>query len=118
MRDTNYKIRGWMGSNKVSVRELAERMGVSYNTLKTRMSGKTPWKLSDIEKKLITSEKDTLRTQLLIMLSDYPEETQEIMTIAQHYFGDLKGDWYATSLFNRWITEREVAEPAWFDKNR
>lgn len=50
MRGTNYKIRGWMGSNKVSVRELAERMGVSYNTLKTRMSGKTPWKLSDIEK--------------------------------------------------------------------
>ena len=50
MRDTNYKIRGWMGSNKVSVRELAKRMGVSYNTLKTRMSGKTPWKLSDIEK--------------------------------------------------------------------
>lgn len=75
-------------------------------------------KLSEIDKKLLTSEKDTLRTQLLIMLSDYPEETQEIMTIAQHYFGDLKGDWYATSLFNRWITEREVAEPSWFDKNK
>lgn len=50
MRDTNYKIRGWMGSNKVSVRRLAELMDMPYDTLKTRMSGKTPWKLSDIEK--------------------------------------------------------------------
>lgn len=74
--------------------------------------------LKGIDDKLIKSEKDALRTQLLILLSDYPEETQEIMTIAQHYFGDLKGDWYATSLFNKWITDNEIAEPSWFDSKK
>ena len=74
--------------------------------------------LKSIDEKLVKSEKDALRTQLLILLSDYPEETQEIMTIAQHYFGDLKGDWYATSLFNKWITDNKIAEPAWFDKSK
>lgn len=74
--------------------------------------------LTKIENRLIKSEKDALRTQLLIMISDYPDEKQEIMTIAQHYFGDLKGDWYATSLFNRWITEQGIAEPSWFDKTK
>lgn len=71
--------------------------------------------LGKIEERLVISEKDALRTQLLIMISDYPEERQEIMTIAQHYFGDLHGDWYATTLFNRWITENDIAEPSWFN---
>lgn len=74
--------------------------------------------LDGISEKLIKSERDALRTQLLIMISDYPEEKQEIMTIAQHYFGDLHGDWYATTLFNRWITDNDIAEPNWFDKTR
>jgi predicted Fe-Mo cluster-binding NifX family protein len=74
--------------------------------------------LTKIENRLIKSEKDALRTQLLIMISDYPDEKQEIMTIAQHYFGNLKGDWYATSLFNRWITEQGIAEPSWFDSKK
>lgn len=74
--------------------------------------------LKSIDEKLVKSEKDALRTQLLILLSDYPEETQEIMTIAQHYFGDLKGDWYATSLFNKWITDNAIAEPSWFNKSK
>jgi hypothetical protein len=74
--------------------------------------------LKSIDDKLVKSEKDGLRTQLLILLSDYPEETQEIMTIAQHYFGNLKGDWYATSLLNKWITDNKIAEPVWFDKSK
>ena len=73
-------------------------------------------KLNDIEAKLVTTEKDALRTQLLILISDYPGEKQEIMTLAEHYFGKLKGDWYASSLFNRWIRENNVTEPTWFDK--
>ena len=74
--------------------------------------------LAEINDRLVKSEKDALRTQLLILISDYPHETQEIMTIAEHYFGDLHGDWYATSLFNRWITENEIAEPSWFDSKK
>lgn len=50
MRDTNYKLRGWMGANKVSGRKLSEMTGIPYDTLKTKLSGKSTWKLSDIEK--------------------------------------------------------------------
>ena len=89
----------------------------AFSSRRTKLKGIAD-KLNTIEAKLVTSEKDALRTQLLIMISDYPEETQEIMTIAQHYFKDLKGDWYATSLFNRWIVEKGIAEPSWFDKSK
>ena len=63
------------------------------------------------------TEKDELRTQLLLLLSDYPEERQEIMKLAEHYFKDLKGNWYATTLFNNWLVERQIARPEWFRVN-
>lgn len=60
-------------------------------------------------------EVDIVRTQLLLLLSDYPSNVAEIMKVAEHYFSDLKGDWYMTSLFFDWLQENEIAEPAWFD---
>ena len=50
MRDTNYELRAWMGANKVSGRELAKRMGRSYETIRMKLSGKTEWTLPEIEK--------------------------------------------------------------------
>lgn len=61
-------------------------------------------------------EKDGLRTQLLLLILMKPEETSEILTLAQHYFVDLKGNWYMTSIFNKWLEEYEIAEPEWFNK--
>ena len=52
MADTNYKLRAWMGANRISGAELARRTGISYNTLKLKLSGKTKWTLSDVEKLL------------------------------------------------------------------
>ena len=49
MEDTNYKLRGWMGSNRVSGVEMAERIGMPYDTFKGKYSGKTEWKLSEIK---------------------------------------------------------------------
>lgn len=49
MVDTNYKIRAWMGANKVSGRELAKRLDMPYSTFCTRMSEKTGWKLPEIK---------------------------------------------------------------------
>lgn len=60
-------------------------------------------------------EKDGLRTQLLLLILMKPEETSEILTLAQHYFVDLKGNWYMTSIFNKWLEEYEIAEPEWFN---
>ena len=72
-------------------------------------------KLNDIDAKLALSEKDALRTQLLIMMSDYPNETSDILKLAQHYFGDLKGNWVATKLFNDWVIANHVGNPEWFN---
>ena len=70
--------------------------------------------LQEIKDKQVVSEKDTLRTQLLLMISDYPDETMDILKLAEHYFKNLKGNWTATMLFNRWLESRKIAKPDWF----
>ena len=69
----------------------------------------------NVKGKLLLLEKDVLRTQLLLLILLKPEEKQEILTIAEHYFKDLKGNWYMTSIFNKWLTGAKEAKPEWFD---
>ena len=69
----------------------------------------------DIRKSLKKVEKDGLRTQLLLMILMKPGEKQEILTIGEHYFSVLKGNWYMTSMFNNWLKTKKIAEPDWFD---
>ena len=73
-------------------------------------------KLTVIEANQRLAEKDSLRTQLLLLMADYPDEDQEIMKLAEHYFKDLHGDWYATGLFNKWLENVSTLEckPSWF----
>lgn len=90
----------------------------AFSSRKTKIKGIVD-KLNSIDEKLVKSEKDALRTQLLIMISDYPHEKQEIMTLAERYFGPpLNGDWYASSLFNGWIQKMGITEPVWFDSKK
>ena len=90
----------------------------AFSSRKTRLKV-IEKQLKSIDEKLVKSEKDALRTQLLIMISDYPDEKQEIMTLAERYFGPpLNGDWYASSLFNSWIQKMGITEPVWFDKTK
>lgn len=69
-------------------------------------------KQTNEELKLI--KKDGVRTQLLVLISDYPNEKQEILKLAEYYFVTLHGNWYATALFNDWLIKNEIASPAWF----
>lgn len=62
------------------------------------------------------SEKDNLRTQLLVMMTVLPNNHEEIMTLAQRYFGELKGDWFYSSLFAKWLKENNIEKPIWFEK--
>ena len=55
-----------------------------------------------------------MRSQLLMMIADYPEENTEILKLAEHYFSDLHGNWTATAIFNKWLERCEVAKPEWF----
>ena len=70
----------------------------------------------NVKDKLITLEKDVLRTQMLLLILIKPEEKQEILTIGEHYFGPkIKGNWYMTSIFNKWLESSGVAKPEWFE---
>ena len=70
----------------------------------------------NIKGKLDILEKDVLRTQLLLLITMRPQEKQEIMTVAEHYFGQLHGNWYMTSIFNKYIMDNEIAKPDWFNR--
>lgn len=48
MNDTNYKLRAWMGANRVSGVAMARMINMSYETFKAKLSGKSEWKLSEI----------------------------------------------------------------------
>lgn len=72
-------------------------------------------RISDVDKNLIKAEKDSLRTQLLLLISDYPDNKEGILAVGERYFGVLRGDWYATALFNTWLTEKDIAKPSWFN---
>ena len=67
-----------------------------------------------LKNQLLKLEKDSCRTQMLVMLSDYPDEKNEIMTLAEHYFKDLQGNWYMTTIFNNWLKKNNIVSPAWF----
>lgn len=68
-----------------------------------------------VKKKLLVLERDGLRTQLLLLILLKPEEQTEILRIAEHYFKDLKGNWYMTSIFKKWLEEKGVGSPEWFE---
>ena len=68
----------------------------------------------EIEERQIVAEKDALRTQLLVMIVNRPHEQQEILTLAKHYFVDLQGNWYMTSIFKKWC-DTQGLEPEWFE---
>ena len=70
----------------------------------------------NIKDKLIRLEKDGLRTQLLLMILMKPNEKKEILTLAQHYFVDLNGNWYMTDIFDKWLIEKGDSRPEWFKK--
>ena len=60
------------------------------------------------------AERDNCRIQMLIMLMHYQHETEQIMKLAEHYFVDLRGDWYMTGIFN---TENKIGKPEWFNSD-
>lgn len=91
-----------INNSKKQKREVADQLVIINN------------RLSTIEKNQVVGEKDQLRTQLLMMISDYPEEHAEILELAKHYFEDLDGNWYLSSLFNKWLTEENITKPSWF----
>ena len=74
--------------------------------------------LSDLKEQALLTEKDNLRTQLMVMIKDFPSERTDILRLGQHYFNDLHGNWVLTDLFRKWIDESNVQLPTWLPEDK
>jgi len=69
--------------------------------------------IEGLKKKIDRQERDSCRTQLLLLMSDFPENVDEILKIGQHYFQDLKANWYMSTLFAKWCKKNNIELPDW-----
>ena len=69
--------------------------------------------IDSLKKKIDRQERDSCRTQLLLLMAIFPDNTDEILKVAEHYFRDLKANWYMTSLFAAWCKKRNIELPDW-----
>lgn len=73
-------------------------------------------KMSLILNKLDKLERDECRTQMLLLMADYQANVSELMRVAEHYFKDIGGDWYMTTMFREYLKNKNINEPYWFTK--
>lgn len=72
----------------------------------TRINAETNSKIDEVSNKIDSIELNSTRSQLLTLISDYPDNEDEILKVAKYYFKDLNGDWYMTTLFTKWAEDR------------
>lgn len=70
--------------------------------------------LQRIEKSLESLKRDSVRSQLLMMMADYPDNIEEILKLGERYFVDLDGNWYMGTLFNQWLEKKNLPRPNWY----
>lgn len=73
-----------------------------------QINSSTNEKLDTISGQMQDLKLDTTRNQLLTLMKNYPDNEEEIMKVARHYFDDLNGDWYMTGLFIKWGNEKGI----------
>lgn len=66
----------------------------------------TNGKIDNVSEKIDSIELNSTRNQLLTLISNYPDNEEEILKVAKYYFKDLNGDWYMTSLFSKWANSK------------
>ncbi len=74
----------------------------------TQINSGTNQKLDTIIEKVDKAELDATRSQLLALMSDYPDNESEILKVADYYFNGIDGDWYMTDLFTKWADSRGI----------
>ena len=77
--------------------------------------------IKEIKDKLSFIDQGLVRMQLLVLISNYPSRTEEIMKLAELYFCKFNGNFYLTTLFKTYLDEHNLIYPQWFmqykDKN-
>lgn len=71
-------------------------------------------RLDGIEKRQKTEERDICRSQMMMLMKLFPADMPELLKVGQHYFADLHGNWYMTTLFRKHLKTHEVDPPEWF----
>lgn len=51
---------------------------------------------------------EATRTQLITLMSNYPDNKSEILKVADKYFNEYNGDWYVSELFEQWADDHGV----------
>lgn len=88
---------------------------ITRNDAKAKKIDNVINQIADIKKSQLKAEKDIVRSQLLVLMSDYPENQPEIMETMKHYHVDLNGNWYLTSIFKKWCEKNDIEKPKWLD---
>ena len=88
---------------------------ITRNDAKVKKIDNVINQIDDIKKSQLKAEKDIVRSQLLVLMSDYPENQPEIMETMKHYHVDLNGNWYLTPLFKKWCEKNDIDIPKWLD---
>lgn len=57
------------------------------------------------------------RMQLMVLMSDYPNRKEEVMKLAKKYFGELKGNFFLSSIFKSWLKKHKIKKPSWFTES-
>lgn len=74
--------------------------------LLTEINASTNTRVDALEKKIDDNyskdELATTRLELMVLMEHDPENVIEIEKLARHYFLDLKGNSYLTSVFSKW----------------
>ena len=65
------------------------------------------------QKKGISAQNND-RTQLMLLIADYPRKTDEILEVAKHYFVVLKGNSFIKTLFADWLKSQNIDTPDWY----
>lgn len=74
-----------------------------------QINASTNEKIDNLSAQITDLKLDATRSQLLTLISSYPDNESEIMKVAQYYFGTLKGDWYATTIFTKWAADHGIS---------
>lgn len=75
----------------------------------------------DDQNKIMAAQKkhegDIVRVELKMMIADFPDDENDILRLAEHYFHDLHGNWVMAAIFKKWLSDRHLELPNWFEDN-
>lgn len=105
-------ISALVGGGLVAVIELIKFL-VSRKDEKKKGENQQNEQIMKIIQRQLMYDRDITRIQMLLLMNLFPKKTDELMTLAEHYFKDLQGDWWMTGMFLEWLNEQNIPRPEW-----